>query len=115
FSTWLYRLVTNACLDQIPALRRFRFFGSAGEIDVIDRRAAAEARFIAHQTEAGIRSAIAELKTQLRMAVLLKYFDDLSYEEMAQVLGCSKGTVASRLNRGHRILARKLSHLRGLI
>ena len=114
FSTWLYRLVTNACLDQKRALRRFLFFGSEDEIEIADRRASAEARFIAHQTEAEIRGAIAELKPKLRMAVLLKYFDDLSYEEMAQALGCSKGTVASRLNRGHRILARKLSHLRGL-
>ena len=36
----------------------------------------------------------------------------LSYEEIATVLSCSKGTVASRLNRGHKALARKLSHLR---
>ncbi|HSU89058.1 MAG TPA: sigma factor-like helix-turn-helix DNA-binding protein [Terriglobia bacterium] len=44
------------------------------------------------------------------MTVLLKYFEDLSYEEIAAALGCSKGTVASRLNRAHQILARKLSH-----
>jgi RNA polymerase sigma-70 factor (ECF subfamily) len=53
------------------------------------------------------------MSAKLRMTVLLKYFEDLSYDEMATVLGCSKGTVASRLNRAHRILARKLSHLRG--
>lgn len=47
------------------------------------------------------------------MTILLKYFEDLSYEEIAGVLGCSLGTVASRLNRGHKILARKLAHLRG--
>jgi DNA-directed RNA polymerase specialized sigma24 family protein len=34
---------------------------------------------------------------------------------MAEVLNCSKGTVASRLNRGHKILARRLSHLRGAL
>jgi DNA-directed RNA polymerase specialized sigma24 family protein len=36
----------------------------------------------------------------------------LSYEEIAGVLGLSKGTVASRLNRGHKVLARRLEHLR---
>ncbi len=46
---------------------------------------------------------------------MLKYFDDLSYEEIAAALGCTKGTVASRLNRGHQILARKLAHLRGAL
>lgn len=113
FSTWLYRLVTNACLDHKRTLRRLLFFGSASEIEVVDSRRSVEARFIANQREAEIRRAIAGLKPKLRMAVLLKYFDDLSYEQMAVALGCSKGTVASRLNRGHRILARKLRHLRG--
>lgn len=59
-----------------------------------------------------MKSAVAELKPKLRIAILLKYFDDLSYQEIASVLGCSLGTVASRLNRGHRLLARKLAHLR---
>jgi RNA polymerase sigma-70 factor (ECF subfamily) len=53
------------------------------------------------------------MKPKLRITVLLKYFDDLSYDEIAAVLGCSIGTVASRMNRAHRILAQKLSHLRG--
>ena len=62
---------------------------------------------------ASIRRAITELKPKLRMVILLKYFEELSYEEMAQALGCSPGTIASRLNRGHQMLARKLAHLRG--
>ena len=62
----------------------------------------------------GVKAAIAELKPKLRIAVLLKYFDDLSYQEIAAVLGCSVGTVASRLNRGHRQLARKLAHFRNI-
>ena len=37
------------------------------------------------------------------------------YDEIAETLGCSIGTVSSRLNRGHKMLARKLSHLRGEI
>jgi RNA polymerase sigma-70 factor, ECF subfamily len=51
------------------------------------------------------------MKPKLRIVILLKYFEDLSYEEMAVALGCSKGTVASRLNRAHQILAGKLSHV----
>jgi RNA polymerase sigma-70 factor (ECF subfamily) len=47
------------------------------------------------------------------MPILLKYVEGLSYEEIAGALGCSIGTVSSRLNRGHKELARKLSHLRG--
>ena len=59
-----------------------------------------------------VKLAIAELKPQFRLPILLKYMEDISYEEIASILDCSKGTVASRLNRGHKELARRLSHLR---
>jgi RNA polymerase sigma-70 factor (ECF subfamily) len=59
-----------------------------------------------------VNAAVAELKPKLRIAILLKYFEDLSYEEIAEAMGCSMGTVASRLNRGHKELARKLAHLK---
>jgi len=114
FSTWLYRLVTNACLDRKRALRRFLSFGDFRELEVPDRRSSIEDKCIQTELETSVRQVIAGMTPKLRMAVLLKYFEDLSYEEMAVVLGCSKGTVASRLNRAHQILARKLSHLRSL-
>ncbi|PYR99405.1 MAG: hypothetical protein DMG12_20665, partial [Acidobacteria bacterium] len=113
FSTWLYRLVTNTCLDRKRALRRFLSFGTSGELDVPERQKSIEDRYIQRELEMSVRKVIVAMKPKLRMAVLLKYFDDLSYDEIAAALGCSKGTVASRLNRAHRILARKLSHLRG--
>src|SRR4030095_1191270 len=113
FSTWLYRLVTNACLDHRRGLRRFLSHRDTSDLEVPDARHSLESRFIADQIETEVRQAIGSLKPKLRIAVLLKYFDDLSYDEMASALGCSRGTVASRLNRGHRMLARKLGHLRG--
>ena len=112
FVTWLYRIVTNACLDRKRALRRFLFFGSSRDLELPDRRSSIEEKYIQNELESSVRKVIAEMKPKLRMAILLKYFDDLSYDEMAVVLGCSKGTVASRLNRAHQILARKLAHLR---
>jgi RNA polymerase sigma-70 factor (ECF subfamily) len=111
FSTWLYRLVTNACLDRKRALRRFLFFGSGRELQVPDQRKSVEDGYIQREVEASVRAVIAGMKPKLRMAILLKYFEDLSYDEIAAALGCSKGTVASRLNRAHQILARKLSHV----
>jgi RNA polymerase sigma-70 factor (ECF subfamily) len=113
FSTWLYRLVSNACLDRKRALRRFLSLDSVHQpLHAVGR--SIEDRYIQRETETAVRGAIAQLRPRLKMAVLLKYFDDLSYDEIAAVLGCSKGTVASRLNRGHRILARKLAHLRDI-
>ncbi len=116
FSTWLYRLVTNTCLDRHRSLRRWVFFGTAEEADSagpVRSGRSAEEEYSQRQLSEVVHSAIAELKPKFRMAILLKYFDDLSYEEMAAVLQVSKGTVASRLNRGHRMLARRLAHLRG--
>ena len=115
FSTWLYRVVTNACLDRKRSLRRLLFFGSSNEIEVRDKRRSLEDAFAHREIEASIRVAVGALRPKLRIAILLKYFEDLSYEEMAKVLGCSKGTVASRLNRAHQILARKLAHFRGAL
>jgi len=51
------------------------------------------------------------LKPNFRLPILLKYIEGLSYDEIAVVMGCSKGTVASRLNRGHSQLAKRLAHL----
>ena len=62
-----------------------------------------------------VKAAIQDLRPKLRLPILLKYVEGLSYDEMADVLRCSKGTVASRLNRGHKILARRLAHLRGAL
>ncbi len=58
-----------------------------------------------------MRAAVSVLPPKLRIAVLLRYFDDLSYQQMAQALHCSMGTVASRLSRGHKILAERLKGL----
>jgi RNA polymerase sigma-70 factor (ECF subfamily) len=45
--------------------------------------------------------------------VVLRYTEGLAYEEIATVLGCSVGTVASRLNRAHTALGRRLSPWKG--
>ena len=112
FTTWLYRLTTNTCIDEQRKRRRFQPFPESLPEAKVNALPAAEARFRRLEVADSVRVAIAALKPKLRIAILLKYFEELSYEEIAQVLNCSKGTVASRLNRGHRILAQRLGHLR---
>lgn len=94
FSTWLYRLVTNACLDRKRALRRLTFLGNSVEAEATVKRTSIEETYIQRELESSVRTAIAGLKPRLRIAILLKYFEDLSYDEIASALGCSKGTVA---------------------
>lgn len=125
FSTWLYRMVANACMDEQRRRRRFLSFdffrtGEGDELNVMEQQQAKQfEQGLAqegHQAQlelsTAVKSAVKELKPKLRIAILLKYFEGLSYEEMASVLGCSTGTVASRLNRGHKELARRLAHLK---
>ena len=45
------------------------------------------------------------------MVVVLRYTEGLTYEEIADIIGCSEGTVASRLNRAHKVLERKLTNV----
>jgi RNA polymerase sigma-70 factor, ECF subfamily len=112
FTTWLYRLVVNACTDEQRKRRRFLPFGESAPMNRIEDRRPQEKHYAKLELADSVQAAIKELTPKLRMPILLKYVEGLSYEEIATVLGCSKGTVASRLNRGHQSLARKLSYLR---
>ena len=49
------------------------------------------------------------------MVVILRYTEQLSYDEIAEILGCPQGTVASRLNRAHKLLERRLAGLRNTL
>lgn len=113
FSTWLYRLVANACLDE---QRRARSRGVQAEpelLDTLPQPGSHESTLARAQEATLVKRAVAQLPAKLRVAMLLRYFDELSYDEIAVALQCSRGTVASRLNRGHRLLAAALAPLRG--
>ena len=125
FTTWLYRLVANVCLDEQRRRSRFISFDfwrrddEEDEKSVLDWQQAQqfqhslqEERFTQAEMAAAVKAAVKELSPPIRLAILLKYFEELSYDEIARVLGCSPGTVASRLNRGHKVLAQRLAHLR---
>ena len=126
FATWLYRLVANVCLDEQRRGRRFISFDfwrradeDDGEDNLLDwqqaqqfQTALPEERLTQAELAAALKAAVKELSPPIRLTILLKYFEELSYDEIAQALNCSPGTVASRLNRGHKALAVRLAHLR---
>jgi RNA polymerase sigma-70 factor, ECF subfamily len=113
FTTWLYRMVVNACIDEQRKRGRLLQIGEWVSATRVEDRRPQEKHFARREVSDYVQAAIKELTPKLRMPILLKYGEGLSYDEIAEVLECSKGTVASRLNRGHQSLAKKLSHLRG--
>ncbi len=113
FTTWLYRITVNACVDETRKMRRF--VGIAGLFGTGEPRAKHVQQLMAETEDVSnaVQREVARLKPKFRVPVLLKYVEGLSYQEIAEVMGCSIGTVSSRLNRGHKMLASRLGHLRG--
>jgi len=113
FTTWLYRIVANACTDEHRKRRRFVPFSPEIEVRHMTEQGSQESRFHRREVAESVRGAISELTPKLRLPILLKYVEGLSYDEIAHALDLSIGTVSSRLNRGHKILAQKLGYLCG--
>lgn len=97
FGTWIYRITVNTCLSERRRLRRL----VAEEPPDLPIDASQEQAVLARQ----VRAAVARLSPKLGVPLVLRYIEGLSYDEIARVLGCSMGTVASRLSRGHEALA----------
>jgi RNA polymerase sigma-70 factor (ECF subfamily) len=112
FDSWLYRLVVNSCIDDQRRGRRMAPFLD-GLIDAV----CAPVESVLHtlmraETEKRVQDVVAKLAPEHRIVIVLRYTEGLSYDEIASIIGCSPGTVASRLNRAHKILERRLAHLR---
>lgn len=112
FTTWLYRITVNACVDETRKLKRFLNFGEFFGASEPRVKHGLDERIDRSNLSDEVQKAIAELKPKFRTPIVLKYSEGLSYAEIAEVLNCSIGTVSSRLNRGHKMLAGKLEHLR---
>ncbi|HEX7879519.1 MAG TPA: RNA polymerase sigma factor [Candidatus Eisenbacteria bacterium] len=106
FTTWLQRITVNACLDEKRRTRRLVPLDDEPDVEAITDPTPVPKPEMAR----AVADALSGLNAQVRMTILLKYVDDLSYDDIAGAMGCSRGTVASRLNRGHAALARRLAH-----
>ncbi|MBZ5610239.1 MAG: sigma-70 family RNA polymerase sigma factor [Acidobacteriia bacterium] len=115
FESWLYRIVVNRCLDHKRRGRRWMPFLD-GLLDAVSAPAEnALHRLLRVEQEQSVQSIVGKLPAEQRIVVVLRYTEGLSYDQIAEIVGCSPGTVASRLNRAHKVLERRLSHLRGVL
>ena len=120
FTTWLYRIAANLCLNELKASRRkkwLRFFQAgtdeqrAGENNLSDASPSPEDLLLTRERSRQITAALQSLPENQRMAIILKRYDDLSYEEIAGILNCSVSAVESLLVRAKRNLQEKLKIL----
>jgi RNA polymerase sigma-70 factor, ECF subfamily len=113
FGTWVYRIATNASLDELRRRRRRPLHavdppddGARPEIADPD----AGGRIDSTSDRLVLDHALADLSDDFRLPVVLRDVADLDYAEIAQVLGIPVGTVKSRIARGRATLATALGH-----
>src|SRR5262245_7170926 len=100
FFTWLYRVVKNLCLDHLrsQAVRRTSDLDEKrGVFADVSVERDPHRKFEARETGARLNAAIARLSPAHRRTLLLREVDGLSYQQIARQMGCSIGTVMSRL------------------
>ena len=118
FSTWIFRIGNNLCIDRLRKRRPTWSLdaenpdadGGDGYAMLPTNDASPEDRMVLSEMQKNIRDAIAQLPDKYRSVVVLRYLQDLSLNEIADILELPVSTVKTRLHRGRESLRRKLEH-----
>lgn len=105
FSTWLLSIGSNYCIDR---LRRRRFAWLTINDTVLTMPSPAkgpERTAIEREERDAVQRALLRLPPAYREVAVLRYWNDLSYEEICQVTGLPESTIKTRLHRARRMLA----------
>lgn len=116
FSTWLYRLASNTCLDHLRSVKRKSQLslviedteGEEQTLEVPDSAPSPEEQVIELEEHSILNEALQSLDYEQRQILILRAVNGLSYTEIAQVLKLKEGTVKSRLARAREQLRKKL-------
>lgn len=117
FSTWMYRIITNVCLDEIRKKKKNETLSIDSTFETQDGEMhfetpseddTPEEAYVRNEKKNIILKAINELSEEYKTTIVLRDIQGFSYEEIANILCCSIGTVKSRINRGRNILKDKL-------
>ena len=124
FYTWLYRIVMNLAIDHIRKHKRARYVdfddalghgedGQLGEDSLLPRMMGSHPgkALVQKEIRERIGAALEELSDNHRAVLVMRELEGLSYEEMATVMGCSKGTIMSRLFHARKNMQKRLLEL----
>lgn len=119
FYTWLYRIAVNTAKNYLAAQRRRPM---DVDLDIQDPEQyeihaklkdtdTPEGVTMSRELKEAVQKAIEGLPDDLRTAIILREFDGMSYEEIAQTMDCPVGTVRSRIFRARDAISKKIGHL----
>jgi RNA polymerase sigma-70 factor (ECF subfamily) len=115
FSSWLYRIALNLCRDWMRRERRSPIVPQPEDVDVLELAAAAEPSESIEDLVArkdlsrAVERAMAILPEDQRTAIVLKEYQGLTFQEIADLVGCPLSTVKTRLYQGLTVLRRELA------
>lgn len=120
FSSWLYRITLNLCRDWVRRERRAPIVQVPEGTDVVDLAdlqpspaESVETLVARREMSKAVARAMAELPEEQRIAILLKEYEGLTFQEIADQLGCPLSTVKTRLYQGLSVLRRRLERQQG--
>ena len=115
FSSWLYRIAINLCRDWMRRERRAPVMQPPEDVDLMDLAAAREPfesiedRIARNDLSRAVERAMAVLSEEQRAAIVLKEYHGLTFQEIADLVGCPLSTVKTRLYQGLTVLRRELA------
>jgi RNA polymerase sigma-70 factor (ECF subfamily) len=115
FSSWLYRIALNLCRDWMRRERRAPIAQPPEDVDLMELAAAVEpaesieALVIRRDLSRIVEQAMAALPEEQRTAIVLKEYHGLTFQEIADLVGCPLSTVKTRLYQGLTVLRRDLA------
>jgi RNA polymerase sigma-70 factor (ECF subfamily) len=116
FSTWIYRIATNLCIDRLRKKKAaFSLDADVSEGDGLDgysilhaKDPSPEQELILSERQQVVHLAMEALPVKYKSAMALKYYHDLSLQEISDILGIPVSTVKTRIHRGRDYLRRRL-------
>jgi RNA polymerase sigma-70 factor (ECF subfamily) len=115
FTSWLYRIMTNAHIDTVRRKGRIKTMsleqppvGGMQQWEIADHEAVPDRTMMRDTMGESVQQALGSMTPEFRTAVLLADVEGMAYEEIAEIMDTSIGTVRSRIHRGRKQLRRFL-------
>lgn len=112
FATWLYRIAYNCALKQLETRKRDRALQAALQAEQAlngeNTFESASAQIDTHEQQALVQEHLSHLPAKYRIVLILRHLQDMTYEEMAEILTMPVGTIKTHLFRARNLLKERL-------